>query len=222
MNHTTGIISGAKRRNDRTIDDDARKRIRHRAFEAISDLNAHFSIIGCYDQQDAIIFLALTQRPGPEQAIGIGFDILAVQARNRHHHHLIGRFRFKIGEFLRELLPCCRVNNTGCINHAPGQNLRRLCRVLRICTHRRKDREQKRDKSKQVSQPVQAAKRRTHGKQSCHGKPDQLLKLTWGAVWLPASALNVCIGTASRYQIHVQIIVGMVRIAVLYTRTASI
>lgn len=76
---------------------------------------------------------------------------------------------------------------------------------------------QQKDKRNKMPRPIKATTI-THGcctRLQTHHETRRQLKLTLGAAWLPASALKLCMGCASRYQIHVQIIVGMVRSDVL-------
>lgn len=209
------IVAAAKFGDDRTIDDDARKRIGHDAFQAIADLDAHLSVIGRNHQQYAVIFLFLAQRPGPEKAVGIGFNVLAIEAWHCHHHQLIGGFRFKIRKFLYKLLALRGIDDTRSIHHAARQRQRWFRSLLRQRALKgTKGGKQHNHGRKQPLRPFPATRTVLPDPNTRHENADQL-KLTLGAAWLPASALKVGMGCASRYQIHVQIIVGMVRSDVL-------
>ena len=64
-------------------DDHRRQRIGQRAFEAVADLDAHFVLGRRDEEQHAVVLLGFAELPEPEQLIGIGLDVAALQRFHR-------------------------------------------------------------------------------------------------------------------------------------------
>jgi hypothetical protein len=85
-------VTCAKRRNDLVLNDDTGFGIGQRAFQAVSDFDAHLPFIGGNNQQNAIVLLRLTDAPGAPQFHPKLLYGPAIEALHGDHHHLLTCF----------------------------------------------------------------------------------------------------------------------------------
>ena len=77
---------------------DGRQRVGQRAFEPVADFDADAMFVGRDEQQDAVVLGLLAELPGPEELVGIGLDLFALQRRDRCDDELDAGFLLEIGE----------------------------------------------------------------------------------------------------------------------------
>ena len=96
-----------KRGVDRIEDDDLGDRVGQRPLEAVADLDAHFVLVGCDEQQHAIVLLLLAELPVAKQRVGVRLDLLAVERGDGRDHELNAGFGFQRRQlaFERSALP---------------------------------------------------------------------------------------------------------------------
>src|SRR5262245_40698778 len=77
--HAAGDVIGAKARENCVLDDQARDRVGQHAFEAIPDLDAHLALVGCDDQQRAVVRTLLADAPMAAELVAVVRDVVVLQ-----------------------------------------------------------------------------------------------------------------------------------------------
>ena len=116
-----GKIAGLEAWHDGARNNDRGDRIGQRAFEAIADFDAYLVLVRRDQKQHAVVLLRLAELPGPEQLIGVGFDIAALQRRHRRHHELDAGFFLEILQFVGKVAADVGVEDSGLVDHTAGQ-----------------------------------------------------------------------------------------------------
>ncbi len=189
-----GKIVGLETRQHGALNDDRRQRIGQRALEAVADFDAHLVLGRCNQEQDAIVFLRLAELPEPEQLVGEGLDVAALQRFHCGDDELDAGFVLQVLELGFDIGPALRSHDVRLIDDAAGQ--RRKVEGERKCRQRAEDDD--RDGCARGSQ-----RRVAHQ------------NFTAGGFSAPSLAVNSAIGLASVKKNFAQITVGNVRSDVL-------
>src|SRR5262245_24449018 len=116
-----GEIVGPKARNDGVLDDELRYRVGERAFEAITDLDAHLAFVRRDDQQRAGILLFLSDLPLTPELVAVVLNRGSLKRLQRNHNELAGGLGLELGELALERGLGRRVKNSGIVDHTAGE-----------------------------------------------------------------------------------------------------
>ena len=84
-----------------TLGDVERRRVRQRAFQAVTDLNKHLAILDEHKEHHAIAAFLLTDTPRLCHALGVVRDVrVALHFWQNRDHDLIRSFPLEFGELL--------------------------------------------------------------------------------------------------------------------------
>src|SRR5215471_12498034 len=132
-----------KARNDGVLDDELRYRVGKRAFEAITDFDAHLAFVRRDDQQRAGILLFLSDLPMTPELVTVVLDRGSLKRLQRNHNELSGGLGLELGELALERGLGRRVEDSGIVDHRAGElregeragpselHRRWLCQILR-------------------------------------------------------------------------------------------
>src|SRR4029453_7932997 len=99
------VIAAAKMRLDFVFGDVESGYVRQRAFQAVTDLDKHFSILNEHKKNDAIPALLLTNTPCLGDTLGIVRDVrVALHLRKDRDHDLIGSFALELRQLFIEAM----------------------------------------------------------------------------------------------------------------------
>lgn len=72
--HAATVITGLEARKYRVFDDEFRHRVGEVAFQAVTDLDAHFAFVRRNDQQGAAVLFFLTNLPMTSKLVAVVFN----------------------------------------------------------------------------------------------------------------------------------------------------
>src|SRR5262245_1259305 len=114
-------IVGPKARNDGVLDDELRYRVGKRAFEAITDLDAHLAFVRRDDEQRAGILLFLSDLPVTPELVPVVLNRGSLKRLQRNHNELAGGLGLELGELALERGRGRRGENSGIVYHTGCQ-----------------------------------------------------------------------------------------------------
>src|SRR5712671_933558 len=118
----TDKVASAKPRQDGILDDQARHRIRDGALEPVPDLDPHPSLVGCHQQDRAVVLALLADAPGAAEPVTVVGDVIALQRAQRHDDQLVAGLAFELLELALDATACSRIQDLGLVDHAPCES----------------------------------------------------------------------------------------------------
>src|SRR5262249_40636448 len=117
----TGEIVDPKTRNNRVLYDELRYRVGERAFEAVTDLDAHLAFVRRHDEQRAGVLLFLSDLPVTPELVTVVLNRGSLKRLQRNHNELAGGLGLELGELALEHGLSRRVENSGIVDHTAGE-----------------------------------------------------------------------------------------------------
>src|SRR6516165_6211304 len=119
--NAAGEIVDPKTRNDGVLYDELRNRVGERAFEAVTDLDAHLAFVRRHDQQGTGILLFLSNLPVTPELVTVVLDRGSLKRPQRNHNELAGGLGLELGELALEPGLGRRVEDSGIVDHTAGE-----------------------------------------------------------------------------------------------------
>ena len=101
--------------------DDRRGGIGQRAFEAVTNFDPHLVLFRSDQQQHTVVLLRLAEFPEPEELVGEGFDVAALQRLHGRDHELDSGLVLQFFRFRLDVAAGVRGHDVRVIDHATAE-----------------------------------------------------------------------------------------------------